>query len=240
MHVSAGLGTTFVPFRFAARPEATELVLQGECDEHAGRGTDGRDARDDAERLPPRASGGSRALGRATEKRRWIERIEDDSGCLGRRLPRRRRAAPRLDAVRAGAASSRARRSCPPGRASDDAFLVTCAYLVEPSTPWVMQSLFLTAIGEARERHAPALETFAYRYPRGRVGVRALRGAPHRVPARLPRRLRLPHAARAGPRRAVPPRARRAAAGARGQARGGDAQAARGLRAAAPVPQRIP
>jgi predicted MPP superfamily phosphohydrolase len=29
MHVSAGLGTTFVPFRFAARPEASELVLRG-------------------------------------------------------------------------------------------------------------------------------------------------------------------------------------------------------------------
>jgi predicted MPP superfamily phosphohydrolase len=28
MHVSPGLGTTFVPFRFASRPEATELVLQ--------------------------------------------------------------------------------------------------------------------------------------------------------------------------------------------------------------------
>jgi predicted MPP superfamily phosphohydrolase len=28
MHVSAGLGTTFVPFRFFARPEATELMLQ--------------------------------------------------------------------------------------------------------------------------------------------------------------------------------------------------------------------
>jgi predicted MPP superfamily phosphohydrolase len=28
MHVSPGLGTTFVPFRFFARPEATELVLQ--------------------------------------------------------------------------------------------------------------------------------------------------------------------------------------------------------------------
>jgi predicted MPP superfamily phosphohydrolase len=27
MHVSPGLGTTFVPFRFYARPEATELVL---------------------------------------------------------------------------------------------------------------------------------------------------------------------------------------------------------------------
>lgn len=30
MHVSPGLGTTFVPFRFFARPEATELVLQPE------------------------------------------------------------------------------------------------------------------------------------------------------------------------------------------------------------------
>ncbi|MGE5692044.1 MAG: metallophosphoesterase [Pseudomonadota bacterium] len=30
MHVSPGLGTTFVPFRFFARPEATELVLVAE------------------------------------------------------------------------------------------------------------------------------------------------------------------------------------------------------------------
>jgi predicted MPP superfamily phosphohydrolase len=29
MHLSPGLGTTFVPFRFCARPEATELVLRG-------------------------------------------------------------------------------------------------------------------------------------------------------------------------------------------------------------------
>ena len=28
LHVSAGLGTTFVPFRFLARPEATELALE--------------------------------------------------------------------------------------------------------------------------------------------------------------------------------------------------------------------
>jgi uncharacterized protein len=28
LHVSPGLGTTFVPFRFAARPEVTELVLR--------------------------------------------------------------------------------------------------------------------------------------------------------------------------------------------------------------------
>ena len=30
MHVSSGLGTTFVPFRFFARPEATELVLRAQ------------------------------------------------------------------------------------------------------------------------------------------------------------------------------------------------------------------
>ncbi len=29
LHLSAGLGTTFVPFRFLARPEATELILGG-------------------------------------------------------------------------------------------------------------------------------------------------------------------------------------------------------------------
>ena len=28
MHVSRGLGTTFVPFRFAARPEVTLLELR--------------------------------------------------------------------------------------------------------------------------------------------------------------------------------------------------------------------
>jgi uncharacterized protein len=28
LHVSPGLGTTFVPFRFFARPEATELSLE--------------------------------------------------------------------------------------------------------------------------------------------------------------------------------------------------------------------
>jgi hypothetical protein len=55
----------------------------------------------------------------------------------------------------------------PAGPPSDDAVLVTCAYLVDLSKPWVMQSLFLTAIGEARDRGARALEAFAYRYPEG-------------------------------------------------------------------------
>ena len=45
--------------------------------------------------------------------------------------------------------------------------LVTCAYLVDSSKPWVMQSLFLTAIGDARDKGARALEAFAYRYADG-------------------------------------------------------------------------
>src|SRR5262249_408334 len=53
----------------------------------------------------------------------------------------------------------------PAGPPSDDAMLVTCAYLVDETSPWVLQSLFLAAIGEARERGAGAIEAFAYRYP---------------------------------------------------------------------------
>ncbi len=55
----------------------------------------------------------------------------------------------------------------PAGPPSDDAALVTCAYLVDPSKPWVMQSLLLTAIGDVRDRNAGALEAFAYRYAEG-------------------------------------------------------------------------
>ena len=55
----------------------------------------------------------------------------------------------------------------PAGPPSDDAALVTCAYLTDVTRPWVMQSLFLTAIGDARDRGARALEAFAYRYPEG-------------------------------------------------------------------------
>jgi hypothetical protein len=58
-------------------------------------------------------------------------------------------------------------RELPAGPASEDAVLVTCAYLTDPTRPWVMQSLFLTVIGDSRERGARALEAFAYRYPEG-------------------------------------------------------------------------
>jgi hypothetical protein len=55
----------------------------------------------------------------------------------------------------------------PGGPPSNDAMLVTCAYLRDESSPWVLQSLFLAAIGEARDRGARAVEAFAYRYPEG-------------------------------------------------------------------------
>ena len=55
----------------------------------------------------------------------------------------------------------------PAGPPSEDAALVTCVYLVDPTSPWVMQSLFLAAIGEARDKGAKALETFGFRYPEG-------------------------------------------------------------------------
>ena len=39
--------------------------------------------------------------------------------------------------------------------------------LIDRTSPWVLQSLFLAAIGEAKDKGAAALETFAYRYPEG-------------------------------------------------------------------------
>ena len=55
----------------------------------------------------------------------------------------------------------------PGGPPSSDAILVTCAYLVDSTSPWVLQSLFLAAIGEARDRGARSLEAFSYRYQEG-------------------------------------------------------------------------
>ena len=85
---------------------------------------------------------------------------------MGDDLPGRRRPRARVDAVRACAALPRAV-DLPAGPPSDDAVLVTCAYLVSDSQPWVEQSLFLAAIGESRDKGARALEAFAYRYRDG-------------------------------------------------------------------------
>jgi len=103
---------------------------------------------------------------RGTDKSRWIAKAEEEWGSWG--TVYRDDDGRLLGSMQYGAARLFPRASeIPAGPPSDDAVLITCAYLVDLSTPWVMQSLFLAAIGEARDRGAKALETFAYRYPEG-------------------------------------------------------------------------
>ena len=100
---------------------------------------------------------------RGIDKRKWIRGTEEEWGAWGTvyydddgRL---------LGSMQYGPADLFPRAAeLPAGPPSEDAVLVTCAYLVEVSKPWVMQSLFLTAIGDARDKGARALEAFAYRY----------------------------------------------------------------------------
>ena len=104
--------------------------------------------------------------GREANKDLWMDRVEDDWGAWG--TVYRDEHGNTLGSMQYGPADLFPRaRELPAGPASDDAVLVTCAYLTDPSRPWVMQSLFLTAIGDARDRGARALEAFAYRYPEG-------------------------------------------------------------------------
>jgi hypothetical protein len=108
----------------------------------------------------------SRAGRNNVNKRRWIDKAEDEWGAWGSiyydgdgRV---------LGSIQYGPSELFPRAAeLPAGPASPDAVLVTCAYLVDTSSPWVMQSLFLAAIGEAKDKGAKALETFAYRYPEG-------------------------------------------------------------------------
>src|SRR3970040_1841897 len=103
---------------------------------------------------------------RQADKQRWIEKTEEEWGAWGAiyhdddgRL---------LGSMQYGPAALFPRAAeLPAGPPSVDAVLVTCAFLVDRSTPWVLQSLFLAAIGEARDKGALAVEAFAYRYPEG-------------------------------------------------------------------------
>jgi hypothetical protein len=103
---------------------------------------------------------------RDLDKDRWMERVELEFGSFGTiyydgdgRV---------LGSMQYGPAGAFPRaQELPGGPPSDDAMLVTCAYLRDESSPWVLQSLFLAAIGEARDRGAHAVEAFAYRYPEG-------------------------------------------------------------------------
>jgi len=103
---------------------------------------------------------------RTTDKGRWMEKVELDFGAWGTVYYDHDRRV--LGSMQYGPAQAFPRAAeLPGGPPSDDAMLVTCAYLVDPASPWVLQSLFLAAIGEARDRGASCLEAFSYRYPEG-------------------------------------------------------------------------
>jgi len=100
---------------------------------------------------------------RSVDKDRWMERVELAVGAFGTIYYDSDGKV--LGSMQYGPAELFPRaQELPGGPASDDAMLVTCAYLVAESTPWVLQSLFLAAIGESRDRGARALEAFSYRY----------------------------------------------------------------------------
>ena len=104
--------------------------------------------------------------GRPADKRKWIEKAETEWGAWGTVYYDEDGHV--LGSMQYGPAALFPRAAeLPAGPPSRDAVLVTCAYLVETSSPWVVQSLFLAAIGDARDRGAKALETFAYRYREG-------------------------------------------------------------------------
>jgi hypothetical protein len=104
--------------------------------------------------------------GKQANKERWIDRVEDDWGAFGTIYYDEHGRV--LGSMQHGPAELFPRAAeLPAGPPSPDALLVTCAYLVDTSSPWVMQSLFLAAIGDARDKGAKALEAFAYRYPEG-------------------------------------------------------------------------
>jgi hypothetical protein len=106
------------------------------------------------------------SAGRSVDKSRWIERVESDFGAWG--AVYRDDDGTVIGSMQYGPAEVFPRAwELPAGPPSEDAVLVTCAYLVDRASPWVMQSLFLAAIGDARDRKAGALETFAYRYSEG-------------------------------------------------------------------------
>ncbi len=101
---------------------------------------------------------------RTASKERWVDRAEEEWGEWGTVY---------LDddgnvigSMQYGPAHLFPRAAdLPAGPPTDDAVLVTCAYLVGGAAEWVEKSLFLAAIGEARDKGARALEAFAYRYP---------------------------------------------------------------------------
>jgi len=107
--------------------------------------------------------------GRTVDKTRWAEKVEDEWGAWGTLYFGEEERV--LGFIQCGPSEFFPRGDdLPAGPPSRDAVLIACAYLVDLGSPWVMQSLFLSVIGEARDRGVRAIETFGYRYPEGESG----------------------------------------------------------------------
>ena len=99
---------------------------------------------------------------REIERPRWIAECEERFGSWGKLYMDGER---HVGSLQYGPAVAFPRgASLPAGPPSDDAVLVTCSYISDPSSPWALQSLFLACLGEAKDRGAAAVEAFAYAY----------------------------------------------------------------------------
>ena len=104
--------------------------------------------------------------GRDVDKARWAERIEDGWGAWGTlyvgdgdRL---------LGSIQYGPATVFPRAiELPAGPPSADAVLITCAYLVDPSSPWVMQH-----VRAGRDRVVAEIELAGFRFTREEMLLR--------------------------------------------------------------------
>ncbi len=107
----------------------------------------------------------TRSGSRAVDKARWADAVEERFGTWGKLYVDGGRT---LCLLQYGPADTFPHaRDLPAGPPGDDAVLITCAFLVDPSSPWALQSLLLAAIGETRDAGRPAIEAFAYRYDEG-------------------------------------------------------------------------
>jgi hypothetical protein len=103
---------------------------------------------------------------KTADKERWVDRAEDEWGVWGTIYYDDDGSV--LGSMQYGPAGLFPRAAdLPAGPPSDDAVLVTCAYLAGGGAEWVEKSLLLAAIGEARDQGARALEAFAYSYREG-------------------------------------------------------------------------
>ena len=130
------------------------------------------------------------------ERDRFIAETEDEFGPWGKIYREDDRV---IGLIQYGPAAAFPRAATmPAGPPARDAVVITCAYLTDVNSPWVLQSLVLAAIGECNDRGWPALEGFGYRYAAAGIVPDPVSPPSNNLPAGLPGRLRVSADARFG------------------------------------------